>query len=510
MKNVYFATELLGAVIILILLYANLFELKQHTKKRILFSQLLILNEIVVVADAVSWLPIEWERMPVLLWMLVGITYIVPFFMLACFSAYLYEHLSEHDKPSITPFRIVTWYSVIVGTGCLILCVTGKLFTVQDGKYYAGSYQEMYYLMYIMTLLFFSWIILSHGKKLGLHDTLGALSFCMVPLISVMIAISDVGFNPAMIFMAIDMLVIFVLLQSERESALVHDSNTDELTGLFNRRAYEDDMLQYPDVPPEPDFVYASIDINGLKQVNDTRGHAAGDELICGAAYCLKRTFGNYGRIYRTGGDEFVAMFFADEMHLKQLLGDLKELSGNWHGELVDSLALSVGYAEKREFTDKTVAEMSKEADQRMYKDKELYYSKRGTDRRGQNEAHKMLCALYTKILKINLTDDSFAVINMDTGEQIEEKGYSERISQWLTNFGKSGQVHPDDLKNYLAKTDMDYMRAYFRRQQPILTVAYRRKYGDEFRPTLMELIPAKDYSDENQSLYLYVKHIDI
>ena len=45
-----------------------------------------------------------------------------------------------------------------------------------------------------------------------------------------------------------------------------------------------------------------TIDINGLKVVNDTLGHAAGDELICGAADCISKTFEKSGTCYRTGG----------------------------------------------------------------------------------------------------------------------------------------------------------------------------------------------------------------
>jgi len=87
--------------------------------------------------------------------------------------------------------------------------------------------------------------------------------------------------------------------EKRKEKELALKANTDELTGLPNRRDYENDMLMYPDVPPEPDFVYATVDMNGLKVVNDTYGHAAGDELIKAAASCLKGTIGNYGKVYR-------------------------------------------------------------------------------------------------------------------------------------------------------------------------------------------------------------------
>ena len=295
----------------------------------------------------------------------------------------------------------------------------------------------------------------------------------------------------------------------KREEELEYRANRDEMTGLFNRRAYEDDMLNFPDVPPEPDFVYAAIDINGLKVVNDTLGHMAGDELIDGAAECLKKTIGNYGRIYRTGGDEFVAMFFADEEHLEAVLADLEATTVEWRGILVDDLSVSVGCATKHEFATESVMEMAKIADQRMYKAKELHYSKKGVDRRGQAAAHTALCNLYTKILKINLTEDTYSIVNMDLSEQTKEKGFSDKISDWFQNFGISGQVHPDDLDEYLKKTNIEYLKDYFGQDKTSISIEYRRMTDDGFKEAAMEMIPANDYSNDNQSLFLYVKVVD-
>lgn len=58
----------------------------------------------------------------------------------------------------------------------------------------------------------------------------------------------------------------------------------------------------------DDDFVYVSFDVNGLKIVNDSLGHLAGDEVIIAAADCISKTFGKVGTVYRVGGDEFVAL----------------------------------------------------------------------------------------------------------------------------------------------------------------------------------------------------------
>lgn len=69
--------------------------------------------------------------------------------------------------------------------------------------------------------------------------------------------------------------------------------------------------------------------------------------------------------------------------------------------------------------------------------------------------------------------------------------------------------MHPDDLEEYLEKTNISYLEEYFSKGKTSLHVFYRRKYEDEYKQVMMEVIPANDYSDENQSFFLYVKNID-
>lgn len=91
-----------------------------------------------------------------------------------------------------------------------------------------------------------------------------------------------------------------VLKEKYEKEKYIYTSNTDELTKCLNRRAYDVDMEKL-DLSSE--WAYISLDLNGLKQANDSLGHSAGDELICGVANCMKFAFASYGKIYRIGGD---------------------------------------------------------------------------------------------------------------------------------------------------------------------------------------------------------------
>ncbi len=163
--------------------------------------------------------------------------------------------------------------------------------------------------------------------------------------------------------------------EKRREERLIRESTTDKLTHCLNRRAYENDMHNFSD-NHEEDFVFISIDVNGLKKVNDTMGHAAGDELLSGAARCMRRSFGDVGKVYRTGGDEFAIILFADDEKLAELKKTFEQKVASWSGKLVKSLSVSCGYVTAKEFPDKTAAEIARIADERMYKNKAEYYSK--------------------------------------------------------------------------------------------------------------------------------------
>lgn len=301
-----------------------------------------------------------------------------------------------------------------------------------------------------------------------------------------------------------------VIEEEKREKEkLIRKSQTDELTGLLNRRAYEEDIYEHNDTPVEDEYIYISLDVNGLKVVNDNIGHVAGDELIIGACTCMKRILGPHGRLYRIGGDEFVAILYVEKEKLAKLLSDFDEAIAKWTGKLIDSLSISYGYVTKEEYPNDSVRELAAKAEQRMYESKSAYYKKKGIDRRGQQDAHRALCDLYTKILKINITDDTFQIVNMNEEERKASLGYSDKISKWLYDFGASGQIHEDDLPEYNEKTAISYMSEYFKNNKTSHSVFYRRKMVDEYKQVMMEIIPANDYSDDNQSLFLYVKQID-
>lgn len=82
---------------------------------------------------------------------------------------------------------------------------------------------------------------------------------------------------------------------------------TDHLTGVPNRRAFEQTLASVVDQRwvDKRDAAVAMIDVDGLKLVNDQQGHQRGDELLQTFARCIAQEFRSSDKLYRIGGDEF-------------------------------------------------------------------------------------------------------------------------------------------------------------------------------------------------------------
>ena len=168
--------------------------------------------------------------------------------------------------------------------------------------------------------------------------------------------------------------------EKRREEKLIKISITDEMTRLFNRRSYDEDLKELRKIKLEKDLVMFSIDVNGLKRTNDTNGHIAGDELIKATASCISASVQNKGKSYRTGGDEF--MIIINTQNPEELKTAINQKTKEWKGVYNQNLYLSIGYATVKENPTTTIDELEHQADSAMYQDKELFYKQTGQDRR--------------------------------------------------------------------------------------------------------------------------------
>ena len=170
-----------------------------------------------------------------------------------------------------------------------------------------------------------------------------------------------------------------IMKEKYEKEKLLYISNTDALTGCLNRHAYETDINK---LDLKKEWIYISLDLNSLKHVNDTYGHDVGDEMICAAAACMTASFGEFGKVYRIGGDEFVVIVTQKPDELDAMTKHFDSSVAEWRGKIVDSMTISYGCVRSLEEDWELVHDIEKEADRRMYASKARYYSDSGIDRR--------------------------------------------------------------------------------------------------------------------------------
>ncbi|MFA6308212.1 MAG: HD domain-containing phosphohydrolase [Clostridia bacterium] len=144
--------------------------------------------------------------------------------------------------------------------------------------------------------------------------------------------------------------------------------NNDQLTGLYNRRYYEQSLKMLDNEKYFP-LTLVMIDVNGLKLTNDAFGHRVGDALLVKIANILKRQSFSDDIVARIGGDEFVILLpQTDFKKAEKFIERLNEAISNEKCQNI-VLSLSVGFAVKTEVSD-DIEEIYKEAEDNMYKHK--------------------------------------------------------------------------------------------------------------------------------------------
>ncbi|WP_168214864.1 diguanylate cyclase [Mycolicibacterium sp. ELW1] len=155
------------------------------------------------------------------------------------------------------------------------------------------------------------------------------------------------------------------------EAELARLAVTDQLTGLYNRRALVSRVAQQQSARPATPVGMIFIDLDGFKHVNDSHGHAAGDVVLAEVARRLKNAVDEPNSAYRLGGDEFVVLLpdAAQDDEVRVLSVAVRSaLTGRYTADssefdLTASVGWTWGHAE-------TAEELIRKADIDMYRHK--------------------------------------------------------------------------------------------------------------------------------------------
>lgn len=121
----------------------------------------------------------------------------------------------------------------------------------------------------------------------------------------------------------------------------------------------------------------------------------------------------------------------------------------------------------------------------------------------------RLLAEAYIKVLRVNLTTDSYEEIKVNDAERNEAQGYAPTISGWLSHFAENGMVYAEDCGRYTVFSQLDSLRRAFAAGENQISILYRRRMGDgDFRWVRMSLQRSYDYTDDNQLVMLYVEDV--
>ena len=252
--------------------------------------------------------------------------------------------------------------AMVMATVNIVSVFNGVVFSLDAGhKLVRGPLGYFPYVMAGFYCVFVIYILYKRSNKTATE--LIPIGFFCFTFLSDLILPFMIGRDFAQFFCATISIALFVYYVF----SILQMTKKDALTGALNRQAY------YADVADEPEEITAlvSMDMNGLKSINDTEGHAAGDEALITLAVCFMRSLGRKQSLYRVGGDEFVIVCRRiSYLEVSQLVERIEK-------NVADSkYSCSIGYSYSADGT-KPIDTLLKESDNMMYEEKARYHKAR-------------------------------------------------------------------------------------------------------------------------------------
>lgn len=168
------------------------------------------------------------------------------------------------------------------------------------------------------------------------------------------------------------MAVMFILMLKKINASnnLLADAVTDSMTRALNRNSYEMQIAHLENYPADCRKLWITVcDVNFLKLINDNYGHRKGDDAIIRCADVIISVIGRKGRVYRTGGDEFVCMTGSDVT--EKLRQAIAVEAQNYKGYPFSVAVGASSYHPDEDGSEPNIKIILERSDKEMYKDKD-------------------------------------------------------------------------------------------------------------------------------------------
>lgn len=297
-------------------------------------------------------------------------------FILRPIILYLFMCLSIKDRKIRRIARILIAVNAVVYLLALFLFAPGLTHVIfyykEDHSFVRGPlFYTCHILVLIMTVYF---IVVTLLKLRGRHKFDAIACLVSVGFIGIAVIIESFLVAEYLLNTTIAIACLFYIIHLYQQQSV-----RDALTGLFDRKAYYNDL----DKLRGKVTGIIVLDMNSLKVINDTQGHVAGDIALQTIAEAILKSIDHRDMdAYRMGGDEFIIL----SLSLKENV--LETTSNKIKEELAKTpYSVAIGFAKKTEGMH--MHELSLIADEMMYKDKTNYYMTNNIDRRRNVDRRK-------------------------------------------------------------------------------------------------------------------------
>lgn len=373
MKGTVIALEALSIFTSLLVLYGSIFEVKSRSRKNKLFIYCVAVNMITITCDMLAWIFNDTSGHDPLLWCVNFLAFALGYIMSIMFIQYIIYYLSEKISISSMYYLIPRYIGVIAVFSIFILSLTGKLFVIENHQFILKEFYWASQIFPALIMLYTLVLIIKFRQSLGVHDSIAMLMYIIMPVVAMLLHLIWPHISFSYVATTCSLQIIYIMLQAEqerdfraKEKDLYEQSNTDMLTGLLNRRAY-DNACKMLIGNRQVGVIFC--DVNSLKYTNDNFGHEAGDKLIKSFASILKNSFRN-DETFRISGDEFVILLSTIDKDIFDNRVDLfKKAVLEANSYPIASVGESYGNGE-------TLIDLVASAENKMYVDKADFHQK--------------------------------------------------------------------------------------------------------------------------------------